>query len=63
MTAQRFSAKKWVEAEIDVMMDGYGNEETYAVQFVLEQLRSDEYRDELNDRQRDAAIAYLSTRK
>lgn len=59
---ERFVAKTFVESEIDMMMEGYGNSEAEAVEFVRELLNGNEY-DHLTDAQRDRAIAYLSRRK
>lgn len=53
---KKWNADKWVESEIDEMMDLYGNTRQQAATFVLDLLVDNEYREELDDNQTAAAI-------
>lgn len=55
-----WKASEWTENEVADLMDAYDNDDRRdQLQFVLDKLRSDEYRDELSDDQSAAAAAYI----
>jgi len=58
-----WSARAWVEGEIQAQEDSYGNTDEQAAEFVGDLLGEGEYRDELNDVQVRAAVEYLRRRK
>jgi len=47
----KFSARQWVEHEVENLIDLYGGGRAYQLQFVHDQLVADEYRDSLTDAQ------------
>lgn len=48
---KRWKAKNWLEGEIEQMESLYGNERSYAIEFIREHLQSDEYHEDLTDEQ------------
>lgn len=59
MTAKKWSAAKWVEYEIDSLVDAYGEDRDWQALHVQDMLEADEYRDELTERQTAAALRYV----
>jgi hypothetical protein len=59
----RWTAKRWVENEIEDVADSYGQTDDRAAIHVQELLNEGEYRDELTDDQVEKALAYIRGRE
>jgi hypothetical protein len=57
--ARNWSARRWVEGEIQDLINSYGGNQDDQARWLLDQLNADEYRDELADWQVSSAVKYL----